>query len=253
MKQTEKNKTLIREVYKKIIGERDTALVLKIIAENYIQHNPMVKTGRTGLLESLEMLKKFPEPDSDHKPFVRMFAEGDYVVLHSLVDIFGSKKMLVDLFTVEAGIIMEHWDAIEDVSSEIGMNGDSVIDGPVQLGDEHLTESNKALVSEYCKTVVRERKFDGITRFVTEDIIQHHPTVANGANALSGYLESIFIQKTFRIIGEGNFVLTQSQGRFNDLPYVFYDIYRIAAGKIAEHWSVKQMIPRVMAHNNGMI
>lgn len=253
MEQTDKNKTLIRDVYKKIIGERDTTLVHKIVAEDYIQHNPMVKTGRTGLLESLEMLKKFPKPDSDHKPFVRIFAEDDYVVVHTLVDIFGTKKMLVDLFRIEAGIIREHWDAIEDVFSDIGINGNSVIGGPVQIEDIHLTAINRALVGEYHHTVVCDRIFEMIDAFVAADVIQHQPQVANGMKALADYLHTCIIENTFRIIGEGNFVLAQSKGTIDNSAYVFYDIYRIAAGKIAEHWCVKQMIPKVMAHDNGMI
>ena len=55
------------------------------------------------------------------------------------------------------------------------------------------------------------------------------------------------------VIGEGDFVLTQSAGKFGILPHVVYDIYRLSNGRIVEHWSVKQQIPTEMAHNNGMV
>lgn len=253
IKRTEINKALIRDVYRKIIGERDTALVHKIIAEDYIQHNPMVKTGRSGLLEALEMLKKFPKAESNHKPFTRMFAQDDYVVLHMLVEIFGSKKLVVELFRIEGGMIAEHWDAIEDIAFDTGVNGNTVIGGPVEITDIHLTATNKSLVADYCATVVAGRRYEKITGYVLQDLIQHHPQLENGIEALAVHLQTFSLENVVRIISEGNFVLTQSKGMINSSPHVFYDIYRIETGKIAEHWSVKQIIPDVMAHGSGMI
>ena len=251
--QTEINKALIRDVYKKIIGERNSALVHKIIAEDYIQHNPLVKTGRSGLLESLEMLKRFPKSENNNKPFIRMFAQDDYVVLHMQMEIFGSKKIMVELFRVKDGLLAEHWDAIEDIAADTGVNGNAVIGGPVEITDMHLTKANKALIADYCESVVVGRKYEMIASYVSGNLIQHHPHLENGVKALSAYLGVVTLEKPARIIGEGNFVLTQSRGVINNSPHVLYDVYRIDAGKIAEHWSVKQLIPDVMAHRNGMI
>jgi hypothetical protein len=37
------------------------------------------------------------------------------------------------------------------------------------------------------------------------------------------------------VLGEGNFVLTISEGTFADKPVSYYDLFRVDAGKIVEH------------------
>ena len=49
--------------------------------------------------------------------------------------------------------------------------------------------------------------------------------------------------KVHKILGEGNFVLTVSEGEFGGKHVAFYDLYRVQNGKIAEHWDTMQEIP----------
>jgi predicted SnoaL-like aldol condensation-catalyzing enzyme len=60
--------------------------------------------------------------------------------------------------------------------------------------------------------------------------------------------------KVHKVLGEGNFVLTVSEGEWNgSKKHVFYDLFRMKGGKIVEHWDVIQEIPTEgLAHNNGM-
>ncbi len=44
------------------------------------------------------------------------------------------------------------------------------------------------------------------------------------------------------VLGEGNFVLAVSEGTFAGQPTSFYDLFRVANGKIAEHWDVMETI-----------
>ena len=88
---------------------------------------------------------------------------------------------------------------------------------------------------------------------MTTDLIQHNPEIANGITGLQTYYQDIKTEQVHKVIGEGNFVVTQSKCLIQGKAHVVYDIYRLGNGKIKEHWSVKQIIPKVMAHNNGMI
>ncbi|MEL6226695.1 MAG: hypothetical protein AAFR01_06695, partial [Pseudomonadota bacterium] len=55
-----------------------------------------------------------------------------------------------------------------------------------------------------------------------------------------------------RVVGEGNFVLTQAEGTWSGKSVAIYDLFRVADSKIVEHWDVIQEIPSEMAHTNGM-
>ena len=49
--------------------------------------------------------------------------------------------------------------------------------------------------------------------------------------------------KIHKVLGEGNFVLVSSEGEFAGKPSAFYDLFRVANGKIAEHWDTIETIP----------
>jgi predicted SnoaL-like aldol condensation-catalyzing enzyme len=46
-----------------------------------------------------------------------------------------------------------------------------------------------------------------------------------------------------RILAEGNFVLTVSEGSVNGIHSSFFDLFRVAHGKIVEHWDTAEAIP----------
>ena len=55
-----------------------------------------------------------------------------------------------------------------------------------------------------------------------------------------------------KVIGEGNFVLVVSEGSFASRPTSFYDLFRVANYKIAEHWDVMETIlPKEEWKNNN--
>ncbi len=183
---------------------------------------------------------------------MRIIADKEYVVVHLNIEFNGQKKTVLDLFRIESGLIAEHWDAIQE-RSEISLHRNSEIEGPILIEDEDATDQNKKIVKEFTSHVLMNGQLDTIKNYVASDLIQHHPKIKNGIQGLLTYYKKIQIEKTHRIIGQGNFVVTQSKGIKNDTDFVFYDIYRLSNGLICEHWSVSQEIPLVMAHDNGMI
>jgi predicted SnoaL-like aldol condensation-catalyzing enzyme len=59
--------------------------------------------------------------------------------------------------------------------------------------------------------------------------------------------------KIHKVLGEGNFVLTVSEGTWNGTSNAFYDLFRMENGKAVEHWDVIQPVPTTgLANNNGM-
>ena len=89
----------------------------------YRQHNPHVPDGIDGAVSALSHLTRevYPELRQDVK---RTVAQGDLVAVHSrythsAADRAGSGgQAVVDLFRLEHGKIVEHWDVVEDVPGE---------------------------------------------------------------------------------------------------------------------------------------
>jgi len=57
--------------------------------------------------------------------------------------------------------------------------------------------------------------------------------------------------KLHLLVAEGHFVFAASEGKLGDTPTVFFDLFRVEAGKIVEHWDAVSAIPPDMAHSNG--
>lgn len=256
MKQHIVNKSIVRDFYRRAVAQGDLAFAEQVVADDYIQHSPMVKTGKAGVMEALQYLKQMPKPENPAKPFMRLIAEGDYVVTN-LSFAWGSKqKVVVDLFRLQDGKVAEHWDAVQD-QPERTLNGHAMMDGPVEMEDTDLTQANKKMVEAFYQRVFVHQQLEVLSDYVSPDLIQHHPDVENGIAGLKEYIlqksGNLSIKKVHRVIGEGNFVVIQSEGQLDQKACVFYDVFRLSKGKIVEQWRVHLIVPENMAHDNGMI
>lgn len=247
------NKDLVQTFYREAIGQLNEAIADSILKDDYIQHNPMVKTGKAGFFETLAFLKQMPRPENPKSPIVRIIAEGDLVALHLSVNVMGAQKAVIDIFRVEDGKLAEHWDAMQD-ESENSKNGRLMTTGETEIGDLNLTDANKKLVSDFYNEVWLSGKVEGLSQYVDSELIQHDPEVGDGMLGLVGYLKAspVVVTKVHRLVAEGNFVVAQLEGEIAGEPAAIYDIQRLVAGKIVEQWRVKQVIPEVMMHDNGM-
>jgi predicted SnoaL-like aldol condensation-catalyzing enzyme len=113
---TERNKQIVREFYDLAFNEKKPAEALKkYVGPYYRQHNPLAADGAEAFVDFVEgFAKAAPQFRTDFKRFI---AERDLVVVHSnLVPAPGARGMAVmDIFRLENGKIVEHWDAIQDV------------------------------------------------------------------------------------------------------------------------------------------
>ena len=60
-------------------------------------------------------------------------------------------------------------------------------------------------------------------------------------------------RKIHRLLHDGNFVGIQSSGTIDGKAAVFYDLIMKGTEGVEKHWTVKQIIPEQMMHNNGML
>ncbi|MEM0997765.1 MAG: nuclear transport factor 2 family protein [Bacteroidota bacterium] len=231
----------------------------KYFTENYIQHNPGIPTGRAPLIGFLPALKEAGTTQKTH----RVFQDGDFVVTHNTYDnaqAFGAKEIVTfDVFRVEKGRLAEHWDAIQPrvVTTK---SGRSQVDGPKEVKDLAKTEENKALIKVFMSDILLGENPQKLTDYISaETYHQHNPGIGDGLaglqaafGALAAKNDMFVYHKVHKILGQGNFVLTMSEGEWHGKPHAFYDLFRIESGLLVEHWDVIQEIPAEMAHENGM-
>ena len=123
--QQERNKKLVLEFYEAAINRKDFAAASKYMGTQYRQHNPLAADGPAGLQAYLQFLKeKFP---ASHSEIKKVFADGDYVILHvHAVRVPNTRgSAIVDIFRLENGKVVEHWDVIQEIP-ENAANGNGM-------------------------------------------------------------------------------------------------------------------------------
>lgn len=240
----------------KSIETGDAAPVGFINANKYIQHNLAIKDGLAGFGAALAALPQ----GSARVNTVRVFQDGDFVFAHTDYNFFGP-KIGFDIFRFEGGKIVEHWDNLAVTPTSHNPSGHSMIDGTTTVQDLDKTASNKALVEQFVRDVLMGQAPEKLTTYFDGDkYIQHNPAIADGLSGLGAALAEMAkngitmkYDRIHKVLGEGNFVLVVSEGEFAGKQVSYYDLFRVEAGKIAEHWDViENILPQSeWQHQNG--
>jgi len=157
-------------------------------------------------------------------------------------------------------MVAAHWDAIQPVVTPT-VSGRSMVDGPTKITDLDQTESNKALAVSLIEDVLMGKNPAKITDYISaESYAQHNPMIADGLTGIVAAVEALTAANNMfqyteihAVLGEGNFVLTVSEGEWGGQAHAFYDLFRMDGGMIVEHWDVIQPVPTEnLANSNGM-
>ena len=107
----ERNKALVLEAFDTLFNQRDYVAAERYWSPDYIQHSAHIAPGWEGLFE----LVKAAPPTLKYKPGL-VVAEGDFVILHGRFSGFGLPVnwVVADILRIEDGILVEHWDVIQD-------------------------------------------------------------------------------------------------------------------------------------------
>ena len=235
-------------------GDPDAGAAIN--ADAYRQHNLGVADGVEGFAEALSAL---PE-GSVRVDIARVFRDGDFVFAHTDYDFFGP-KIGFDVFRFVDGLIVEHWDNLQETATDPNPSGRTMIDGPTEVTDRDKTEDNKAFVRGFVESVLMAGDTSNLAELINPDLYhQHNPQIADGLDGLGAALAAfaergivMAYDKIHGVFGEGDFVLTVSEGSLGGVASSFYDLFRVEDGLIVEHWDVIEPIapPAEHAHSNG--
>ncbi|MCP3372136.1 nuclear transport factor 2 family protein [Bradyrhizobium cajani] len=113
--QEEANRKTVLAFYEKGLNQKDADAALAYVGDRYVQHNPNAADGPDGFRKFIGFLReKFPNSHSEIK---RSFVDGDFVILHvhSVHEPGNKGRAIVDIFKLENGKIVEHWDVVQDI------------------------------------------------------------------------------------------------------------------------------------------
>ena len=110
----EQKKSLVLEAFDTLFNKRDYAAAEKFWSPHYIQHSAHIEPGREGLFNLVQTLP----PTLRYEPGT-IVADGDFVIVHGRFSGFLPVNWIAaDILRIEDGLLVEHWDVIEDEATE---------------------------------------------------------------------------------------------------------------------------------------
>jgi len=254
------NAEIVTKVLIEGVQGGDTSIIRQYVGDDYIQHGSLAPDGRGGLLAFAVLADRIAYDVH------RTLADGEYVALHSTYTFpDGSRSAVFDVFRLEAGLLVEHWDAVQAIPEDEDPTSHGMTDGATEVTDLDATEKNRALVQGFVQVVMEGGETTRAPEFLSADqFVQHDPNIEDGLAGFQAYMNGLAdegyamkIQRSPIVVAQGNFVLVGSEGTagaVNDQQYaIFYDLFREEGGRIVEHWDVVPPAPdpAMLPHLNG--
>ncbi len=260
--QTQQSVDIADGFYEDVIVYRNLDNLKKYIGDKYIQHAPAYGDGTDALVKALE--KELNDSPDVEVRIHRTIAEDDYVAIHSSWGYGKEVYVFVDIWRVEDGKLVEHWDHYQKVP-EKSENTNTMYLGPDV--NNYIEQDKKRNIKRSLAVLAT---FDNlgdtsaIEKYVSDEIyIQHNPKVGDGKTAFLGYINDLkgknFTFKTTiaKTIAMGDMVLVHSKRVETDKPddrgTGYIDIFRFdTTGMITEHWDITEVVPEKSNNTNGI-
>jgi predicted SnoaL-like aldol condensation-catalyzing enzyme len=110
-----RNKALVLKAFDTLFNKRDYAAAEPFWSPKYVQHSAHIAPGRDGLFD---LIKSIP-PTLKYEAGT-IVADGDFVIVHGRFSDFGLPVNWIsaDIVRIEDGVMIEHWDVIQDEAIE---------------------------------------------------------------------------------------------------------------------------------------
>lgn len=239
----------------------DAEKAASLLAEGYIQHNLAYGTGRDAFVGSVQHLASAPAKTTVKN--IRAYEDGDKVFLHTVYNFAGAgEQVAFDVFRFDDdGLIAEHWDNLASLAKEPNPSGRTQIDSVTEASDLDMTEANRETVRNFLVDVMQNQHPEKTPEYFDGDAyLQHNTQIADGLSGLGAALAAMAEQgvemiydTVHMVLAQGDMVLAISEGTFGGAPTSYCDLWRVADGKIAEHWDVMETIAdkSTWANDNG--
>lgn len=265
------NMALVNEWGRVVIEAARVSEAERYMAADYIQHNPMIETGRDAFVRDFgRRPPREPLPEMSPAPVVE-FAKGPYVLWvfeREAKDANGAtyKFNSFDLFRIENGKVAEHWGgrpafrpapvpgqpAHAAVEQGIGPK-------PARPRNSAAEQQNEDIANVLLRDILQYGHLELAEQVMAPGYIQHNPNLATGRRAFVEFFGKTRAPEPLRaewkdepelVITSGNIVLymfkrfsADPSNRAHVYKWNWFDMVRVDGGLVREHWDSAVKIP----------
>ena len=259
--QEQANLKFVLDWWREVIQARHVDLAPKYQAEDYIQHNINIQTGRAGFVKFFGGLGQPVAilPELTNKPSVA-FAKGDYVVIiwerenKDPADPGKTYKYnTYDLLRLQNGKVQEHWDwALKQPKIPYGGAPDGTDYAKVTFKQSAQEQKNVEIANTEFKDILQYGHLELAEKVMAPTYIQHNPNVPTGRAAFVEFFGRVrkpepikpeWKDKPLLTIPSGQYVfylfkrmLMDPDDSSKTYPAYWFDMLRVDNGMVQEHW-----------------
>jgi predicted SnoaL-like aldol condensation-catalyzing enzyme len=255
------NLQFVLDWWREVIQSRHLELAPKYQAENYIQHNINIQTGRDGFVKFFGSLgPPVPIQPTLAQPPAVAFAKGDYVVViweregKDPADPSKTYKYnTYDLLRLQNGKVQEHWDwALKQPKVPYGGAPDGIDYDKVTFDLSAQEKKNLEIATVEFKDILQYGHVELAEKVMAPTYIQHNPNVPTGRAAFVEFFSRIrkpepikaeWKDKPELTIVSGSYVFMMFKRENMDpddakktYPAYWFDMVRVDGGLVQEHW-----------------
>jgi predicted SnoaL-like aldol condensation-catalyzing enzyme len=262
------NKRAVFDMWRSIVDAGHTEVADDLLTEGYVQHSPVLRTGRKAFKEIFSVVPRREIPELVEPPLVASIAEGNLVVMALLeripardgADAYTTTHF--NLFRIEGGRLAEHWHSVQTapgpdvpLPEDGGPQPVKGVSGEAQLAllesaDPRLA-ANKRLVFDLWREIVDAGHEELADRYLDASFLEHNPNGVSGLEGFKAYFSSLpdtsvepFVRApVVAVVAEDDLVALVTMQEHahpsragRTYTTTWFDLFRVADGRLVEHW-----------------
>lgn len=261
------SKRLAFDLWRSVVNAGHIEMADTLLAEDYIQHSPVLRTGRKAFKEIFSVVPRREIPVVVQPPLVAMVAEGDLVAMslrETIAATDGAPSYTsthFNLFRIANGRLAEHWHSVQ---SAPGANvplpaegGPQPVIGATGQAQQGLLESsdatlaaNKRTVFDMWREVVDAGRRNAASRYFDAAFVEYSAVAGGDDEGFGARLtrdaspvDAVIRTPVVAVVAEADLVVLVTRREHphparEGLTYTttWFDMFRIANGKITAHW-----------------